>query len=96
MFDVHITKHAEKRMQQRGISVSDIDIILEHGKAIDGNGIFLTSKRSEQIIRSLKKKIAAVERLRNTKVVVKDDRVVSCYPCRNSEIRRMKKRTRQH
>ena len=96
MFDVHITKHAEKRMQQRGISVSDIDMILEHGKEIEGNGIFMTNKRSEKLIQSFKKKIAAVERLRNTKVVVDGDTIVSCYACRDSEPRRMKKRTRRH
>ena len=83
-------------MQQRGISISDIDMILEHGEEIEGNGIFMTNKRAEKLIRSLKREISTVERFRNTKVVVDGDNVVSCYACRTSEPRRMKKRTRQH
>lgn len=91
MKGVEITRHATTRMQQRSISYSDIALILRHGENIDGGGILLDNKAADAAIRLLKSQIAAFDRLRNTKVVVAQGTVVTCYPCGPNEARRMKK-----
>lgn len=96
MTDLDITKHAVRRMQQRSISNADIDIILRYGEDIDGDGILMSNKAVEDAIRSLKSRIATVERLRNKKLVMDGDTLVTCYPCKTREGRRMKKRCSTH
>lgn len=91
MTELHITGHAGKRMQQRSISNADIDIILRYGEDIDGQGILMSNRAVEDAVRALKSRIATVERLRNKKLVVDGASVITCYPCKTGEGRRMKK-----
>lgn len=95
MKSFEITRHAATRMQQRSISVSDVQLILRHGEEIDGQDILFDNKAADAAIRTLKSRIATFERLRNTKVVVDEGTVVTCYPCGTKEARRMKKRARR-
>lgn len=90
-----ITRHAATRMQQRSISMSDVEFILRHGEEIDGQGILFDNRAADAAIRSLKSRIRTFERLRNTKVVLEEGSVVTCYPCGPKEARRMKKRARR-
>jgi hypothetical protein len=95
MIDIEMTRHADKRIQQRGISKSDIDIVLRYGEEIEGQGLLMTNKVADDIIGSLKSQIVKIERLRNTKLVVDGAAIITCYPCGNREKRRMKKRMRR-
>ncbi|UWR10904.1 DUF4258 domain-containing protein [Sulfitobacter mediterraneus] len=96
MSEVDITRHAERRMQQRSISNFDIDLILRYGEDIDGDGILMSNRAADDAIRSLKSRIATVERLRNKKLVMDGDTLITCYQCKIHEGRRMKKRGRAH
>ena len=95
MKGVEITCHAAARMQQRSISMSDVELILRHGEDIDGQGILLDNKAADAAIRLLKSRIATFERLRNTKVVVAQGAVVTCHACSPKEARHMRKRSRR-
>ena len=85
------TKHALKRMQQRSISEADIDLIVLHGDDFPGNGVILSNHAADQMIRSLKHEITRIERLRNRKVVIDGSAIITCYPCKPSEMQRMRR-----
>jgi trimethylamine:corrinoid methyltransferase-like protein len=95
MTTLEFTNHAAMRMQQRSIGRSDLDLILQYGEDIDGQGILLDNKAVDEAISSLKSQISRCERLRNTKVVLAGGAVVTCCPCGQKEARRMKKRVRR-
>ena len=86
------TQHAQKRMQQRSMSEVDIDMIVQHGEDIPGDGVLLTNQAADKLIRFLKQTITRIERLRNRKVVIVGNAIVTCYPCDQSEMRRMRRR----
>ena len=90
------TKHAQKRMQQRSMSAEDIELIVQNGEDIRGDGVLFTNHAADKLIRSLKKKITTIERLRNRKVVLNGSAVITCYPCDQSEMRRMRRLAHGH
>ena len=90
------TKHAQKRMQQRSMSAEDIEMILQHGEEVPGDGLLLSNHSADKLIRSLKQEITTIERLRNRKVVLNGSAVVTCYPCDQSEMRRMRRLAHGH
>jgi Domain of unknown function (DUF4258) len=85
MTKLEITRHAGRRMRQRSISMSDIDLILQNGEEIEGQGVLMSNKAADSLIRSLKSQITAIDRLRNRKIVLAGATLVTCYPCGNRE-----------
>ena len=82
-------------MQQRGISEEDIGLVLRCATQIDSNVYLLRSKDTDQEIRRRKREIQALERLRNQKLVVAGDVIVTCYKSQGGDLKRTLRRGRQ-
>ena len=95
MTDLSYTRHAETRMQQRGIRKSDIALILACAAQIDDETwIFLNRDVSRQI-ESRKREIRTLERLANRKIVVREDSVITAYSSRRLDQKRTLRRGRR-
>ena len=88
MINTAYSSHSLKRMQQRGIRQEDIDLVLVCGTQIDSNVYLLRSKDTEREIEQRKREIQALERLRNQKVVVAGDVIVTCYKSQRADLKR--------
>ena len=74
-----ITSHGEIRMSQRGIRVTDLEILLTHGSEIGRDRIMLKKREAAILIQDLKKQIAHIERLKDKEIVVADGRLITAY-----------------
>ena len=92
MISLHITRHAEIRMSQRGIRNSDLDVLLAHGTEIGQDKLMLRTRDAEKAIGNLKKEIAKIQRLTGKVMVVSGDTLITTYHQSNS--RRTKRKTR--
>ncbi len=63
------TNHMNKRMSQRGISDSMIDLVKEHGEDY-GDKIFLTKKAIDRLIQEQMAELKILERMRKKKGLV--------------------------
>jgi hypothetical protein len=75
-------------MQQRGLRSEDIALVLEHGSSVEADVVLLRGKDADEEIGRLRARIQALERLRNTKVVVVGAKVITAYA---SDQKRMRK-----
>ena len=75
---MNITKHAQQRIQQRGLSATDLEIILTHGTETRG-GYYLRRKDTERVEVELKKLINQLHRLTGKYVVVEGNTVITAY-----------------
>ena len=75
--NVHLSKHATIRCQQRGIQKIVVDLLHQFGKrdVRPGNAIMLTlsSAKRNSLIAELKKYIHVFEQTKNTAVLVAND-----------------------
>ena len=74
-----LTSHARTRAQQRGISPEDLDVILESGTTMRPGLHVLRDRDAEREIRSCKRRIQQLERLRRAAVVQDGGDVVTVY-----------------
>ena len=73
-----LSKHAEERMQQRGMRPSDIQLICEFGTETR-DGYFLRSRDKARAISDLKNLIGRLEHLDSRYVVVDGNHVLTAY-----------------
>lgn len=95
MNDLLCTKHGQRRMQQRGIRMGDIRLIQKYGTLVDEDTWLMLNQDVILQIESRKKEIQRLERLKNRKIVVSDDGVVTAYPSRPTDQKRALRRGRQ-
>ena len=73
-----VTKHAIKRLQQQGISLSVTEVIYLFGEQVQRPGrVFayqLSTKNANLLIHQLKRAIHQLEKTRNKVIVVDDER----------------------
>jgi len=78
-----ITKHAERRLRQRGFSKATIQIIMAHGRVQDATGnaikVFFGRKESQQAIAELKNAIRLVSKAKNKCMIIKGDSILTAY-----------------
>ena len=83
---MNLTKHAKKRMNQRGISNSILEIVLNLGTFKNAKGeadkIFLGKKEAQNAISNLKKIIQILERAKNTSIITADGKIITVYKSR--------------
>ena len=94
MSTIILTRHAEKRMRQRGLRNSDIDLINQCASLIGGD-LFLSRKDVARAIHRRKQEIQALERLSGTKVALAGETIVTCYQSRQSDQKRMLRKGRE-
>ncbi len=74
-----LSAHASIRVRQRGIREADIPVIMDAGTSLDDNSVLLLSQDVDREIRNHKRAIAALERLRGCRVVLRGETVVTVY-----------------
>ena len=73
------TRHAQTRMDQRGIQRADVEIIVESGTVIRPGLHLLRDRDINREVRECKRRIQALERLRGCAAVVEDGTLITCY-----------------
>lgn len=89
------TRHGETRMRQRGMKKGDAELILAYGTQVDAEAWFLRKRDVDRAIESRKQEIQTLERLRNRKVVVRGNRVITAYSSRPADQKRTLRQARQ-
>ena len=78
-----LTKHAEKRKNQRGFSKFTIETILENGCVKTAPGgvkqIFFGSKEYQQTVSELKRAIQLLDKAKNGSIILEGDQVITIY-----------------
>ena len=80
MTAIVFTRHAEARMQQRGMRTGDEVLIVEFGTQIDDETWILLDRDVRQAVEDMKRTTQRLARLASRKVVMRDDRVITAYP----------------
>ena len=94
MTDFVYSRHAETRMQQRGIRAKDISLIIAMGTQVDDQTWIMRKRDVARGIGILKRAINVLERLANRKVVMRDGQVITAYPSRPADQKRTLRRGR--
>ncbi len=89
------TRHAETRMQQRGIRDGDVALVLACGTQIDEEIWMLRNRDVKREIEYRKREIQALGRLLNKKVVMRGERVVTIYASGSPDQKRALRRGRR-
>jgi hypothetical protein len=80
---MNLTRHAQKRKQQRGFSISMLRVIENHGrykKAPHGvMEVFFGKKEAQNLIRELKRDIQLVERLTGSTIIFSENEIITMY-----------------
>jgi len=80
---MNLSKHAQKRVNQRGFSNSTLDIILKYGSVKRAPGgarsVFFGKKECQKIVSELKKTIQLIERAKNGKLIIINDHIITAY-----------------
>ena len=95
MHTLRYSTHAKLRTRQRGMRNGDVDLILDYGTQVDDEAWLLLDRDADRAIEFYKRQIQSVDRLRNRKVVVCGDHVVTAYPSRPADQKRTLRRGRQ-
>ena len=78
-----ITRHAKKRISQRGFSNFTLDIIQKYGYCRKAPGgavkIFFGNREYQRVIEELKRAIQLMDKAKNGNIIIKDDRVLTVY-----------------
>lgn len=80
---MELTKHAQKRVQQRGVSKETIDRIMYHGKCEIAPGgalkIFLGNKEHQELTSRLKRDIQLLDKAKGGTIIIVDGKIVTIY-----------------
>ena len=95
MNNVVTTRHGAIRIRQRGMKGNDVTRILAYATQVDDETWMLREQDVNHAIRSCKQEIQALERLRNFKLVMCTDGVVTAYPSRPADQKRTLRRGRR-
>ena len=95
MNKVMATRHGAMRMRQRGMKKEDVARILTHATQVDNQTWMLRKRDVDHAIRDCKLEIQELERLRDFKLVMCSDGVVTAYPSRSADQKRTLRRGRR-
>lgn len=96
MLDVVKSRHAKKRLNQRGIRENDVDFLLNTATQVAQDAYLLTNSDVEREIVRRKKEIQQLERLRGLKLVVVGDTLVTAYRSRQADQRRTLRKGKEY
>jgi hypothetical protein len=78
-----MSRHAEKRCQQRALPPEILDIVMKHGRLSDAPGdvckLFFGNKEYTHAISDLKKMMKRLERARGGTIVLGKGQIVTVY-----------------
>jgi hypothetical protein len=90
-----LSRHAETRMAQRGLSIKDAELIALIGAEV-ADGFLVRARDCQLIESSLKELLDRVRRLKGKRLVVADDRVVTAYHASRRKARRLMRNAREY
>lgn len=96
MLDLVKSRHAEKRLNQRGICLEDVDLLLNSATQVAQDAYLLTNGDVEREIVRRKKEIQQLEKLRGLKLVVEGDTLVTAYRSKRADQRRTLRKGREY
>ena len=73
-----LTNHAKKHLQQRAMSIADVEVVMARGTRVPG-GYLLRQRDVNEAISELKGEISTLERLKDTLVVADGETIVTAY-----------------
>jgi hypothetical protein len=83
-----LTKHGAERLAQRGIQVSDLDLIVQIGSEVEG-GFLVRKSDLQEAERQIKRLLDRIRRLKGKRLVVGDGSLVTAYHADRREERRL-------
>jgi hypothetical protein len=83
-----LSRHAETRMSQRGLSIKDAELIALIGTEV-ADGFLVLAQDCQQIERELKGLIDRVRKLKGKRLVVANGRIVTAYRTSQRNERRL-------
>ncbi len=83
-----ITRHADKRMRQRGLSEEDVALIIEFGTETP-QGFLLREKDVAELERQMKQRLQTLHRLVGKHVVADGDTVITAFHTTEKQMRRL-------
>jgi hypothetical protein len=95
MTKVSLTRHACERLAQRGLHLSDVDLIMEIGSEVD-DGFMVREKDLQEVERTMKRFMNRVRRLKGKRLVVSGGFLVTAFHARRSEERRLLRTLEPH
>lgn len=72
------SRHALRRIRQRGLRETDLDRLERHGEEFD-DGYLMSNRRIDQCITQLKSEIQRLERLKGVVLIEQDNTLVTVY-----------------
>jgi hypothetical protein len=84
----NLTMHAKNRLQQRGLSARQVELVMAHGTPVE-DGYVMTKIAATDRITELKREMKDLERLKNVAVIDLKGVVVTVYRVSDRRIRRM-------
>ena len=94
MSTLDLTSHAIQRLAQRGISATDIDLILAIGSEAEG-GFIVCRKDCDALEREVKQFLQRVRRLEGKRVVLRENKVVTAYHATENKRRQIRRSSRE-
>jgi hypothetical protein len=95
MIDLHLTKHGEARMHQRGYRKADLDLLIGLATQVAADALLLTDEDACREIAKRKREIQQLERLRGSKIVIADGGIVTLYHTRSGSPLSARRRSRR-
>ena len=91
MKPLRVTKHALQRFDQRGLALSDVDLILEIGSEVK-DGYLVRARDRQAAERLVKDLLDRIRRVEGRRLVVTDGSIVTGYRAHGREARRLLRR----
>ena len=81
--------HAARRQRQRGVSNSDIELVMRYGEAVD-DGFVLSDRALALARRDIKRILQRLDHLAGVAVIEQDGTLVTAYRADNRRVRRLR------
>jgi hypothetical protein len=95
MLDLVKSRHAEKRLNQRGIRSHHVDLLINSATQVSPDEYLLLDSDVDREILRRKHEIQQLEKLRGMKLVVEGDTLVTAYRSKQPDQRRTIRRGRE-
>ena len=92
MSNLFFSSHAQRRINLRGLSLKDIELIQDYGAEVEG-GFLLTEKNVREAVLRLKSQILRLEHLSGKRVVCDGNTIITAYHATDNKIRRILRRS---
>lgn len=79
MINLRLSRHADSRLQQRGMRIADLELLEQHGTLMTDGRLIMTDADIARETAAMKRLIARFERLRGLTAIIADNLVLTVY-----------------